>query len=74
MKMIHLVQQEVSKRGRNVFALYSAFTNYASYADDRNGFNLRNTGKDTASQSMWARESEVTKWISTPEFKQLVAA
>ena len=54
MKMIHLVQQEVSKRGRNVFALYSAFTNYASYADDRNGFNLRNTGKDTASQSMWA--------------------
>ena len=74
MKMIHLVQQEVSKRGRNVFALYRAFTNYASYADDRNGFNLRNTGKDTASQSMWARESEVTKWISTPEFKQLVAA
>ena len=74
MKMIHLVQQEVSKRGRNVFALYSAFTNYASYADDRNGFNLRNTGKDTASQSMWARESEVTKWISTPEFKQLLAA
>ena len=74
MKMIHLVQQEVSKRGRNVFALYSAFTNYASYADDRNGFNLRNTGKDTASQSMWARDSEVTKWISTPEFKKLVAA
>ena len=73
-KMIHLVQQEVSKRGRNVFALYSAFTNYASYADNRNGFNLRNTGKDTVSQSMWARESEVTKWISTPEFKQLVAA
>ena len=73
-KMIHLVQQEVSKRGRNVFALYSAFTNYASYADERNGFNLRNTGKDTVSQSMWAREHEVTKWISTPEFKQLIAA
>ena len=72
--MIHLVQQEVSKRGRNVFALYSAFTNYASYADERNGFNLRNTGKDTVSQSMWAREHEVTKWISTPEFKQLIAA
>ena len=73
-KMINLVQQEVSKRGRNVFALYSAFTNYASYADERNGFNLRNTGKDTVSQSMWAREHEVTKWISTPEFKQLIAA
>ena len=73
-KMINRVQQEVSKRGRNVFALYSAFTNYASYADERNGFNLRNTGKDTVSQSMWAREHEVTKWISTPEFKQLIAA
>ena len=73
-KMIPLVQQEVSKRGRNVFALYSAFTNYASYADERNGFSLRNTGRDTAPQSMWARENEVTKWISTPQFKQLVAA
>ena len=73
-KMIPLVQKEVRKRGRNVFALYSAFTNYASYADDRNGFNLRNTGKDTVSQSMWAREQEVSKWISTPEFKKLEAA
>ena len=73
-KMIPLVQKEVRKRGRNVFALYSAFTNYASYADEKNGFNLRNTGRDTAPQSMWARENEVTKWISTPEFKKLVAA
>ena len=73
-KMLPLVQQEVSKRGKNVFALYSAFTNYASYADERNGFNLRNTGNDTRSQSMWAREHEVSKWITTPAFKKLVAA
>ena len=73
-KMIPLVQKEVRKRGRNVFALYSAFTNYASYADEKNGFSLRNTGRDTSAQSMWARENEVTKWISTPEFKKLVAA
>ena len=73
-KMIPLVQKEVRKRGRNVFALYSAFTNYASYADEKNGFNLRNTGRDTSAQSMWARENEVTKWISTPQFKKLVAA
>ena len=73
-KMFPLVQREISKRGKNVFALYSAFTNYASYADERNGFNLRNTGNDTVSQSMWAREQEVSKWISTPQFKQLVAA
>tara|TARA_R100001530_G_scaffold112864_1_gene79867 strand:- start:157 stop:1044 length:888 start_codon:yes stop_codon:yes gene_type:complete len=73
-KMLPLVHQEVGKRGRNVFALYSAFTNYASYADERNGFSLRNTGKDTVSQSMWAREQEVSKWVSSPEFTKLVAA
>ena len=38
-KMNALYQNEVSNRGKNVFALYSAFTNYASYADEQNGFN-----------------------------------
>jgi hypothetical protein len=73
-KMFTLYNQEVSTRGRNVWSLYSAFTNYATYADERNGFNLRNTGNDTAAQSMWKREQEVSKWVSSPEFKQLVAA
>lgn len=73
-KMYSLYNQETSVRGRNVFALYSAFTNYATYADERNGFNLRNTGKDTEAQNMWTREQEVSKWISTREFRQLVAA
>jgi|TARA_R100000482_G_scaffold123368_1_gene73166 hypothetical protein len=72
-KMFSLYNQEVSTRGRNVWALYSAFTNYASYADERNGFNLRNTGNDTAAQSMWSREQEVSKWISTPQFKAIAA-
>jgi len=53
--------------------LYSAFTNYASYADERNGFNLRNTGNDTEAQSMWAREQEVAKWIDSPQFQQVAA-
>ena len=72
-KMFSLYNQEVSTRGRNVWALYSAFTNYASYADERNGFNLRNTGNDTAAQSMWSREQEVSKWISTPQFRAIAA-
>ena len=33
-KMNALYQNEVTNRGKNVFALYSAFTNYSSYADD----------------------------------------
>jgi hypothetical protein len=73
-KMFTLYNQEVSVRGRNVFALYSAFTNYASYADERNGFNLRNTGLDTQAQSMFSREHEVSKWIESKPFKELVAA
>lgn len=72
-KMFSLYNQEVSRRGNNVWALYSAFTNYASYADERNGFALRNTGNDTAAQSMWAREQEVAKWIDAPQFKAVAA-
>jgi len=73
-KMFTLYNQEVGTRGRNVFALYSAFTNYASYADERNGFNLRNTGNDTQAMSMFNREHEVSKWIESKQFKDLVAA
>jgi len=73
-KMYTLYNQEVSKRGKTVFALYSAFTNYASYADERNGFRMRNTGNDTQAQTMWLREQEVAKWIASPQFKQLEAA
>ena len=73
-KMFTLYIQEVGTRGRNVFALYSAFTNYASYADERNGFNLRNTGNDTQAMSMFNREHEVSKWIESKQFKDLVAA
>ena len=72
-KMFGLYNQEVATRGRNMWALYSAFTNYASYADERNGFSLRNTGNDTAATSMWSREQEVAKWISTDKFLSLAA-
>ena len=73
-KMNALYQNEVSNRGKNVFALYSAFTNYASYADEQNGFKLKEMGNDTESLSMWAREQEVSKWISSSEFKKLELA
>ena len=73
-KMLGLYAQEIQTRGQNAFALYSAFTNYASFADERNGFKLRNTGNDTNAISMWGREQEVTKWVSSKQFKELVAA
>ena len=70
-KMNTLYEHEIGNRGANVFALYSAFTNYSSYADEQNGFKLKEMGNDTESLSMWAREQEVSKWISSNEFKKL---
>ena len=73
-RMYQLYMAEASVRGHNKWALYSAFTNYASYADDRNGFNLRSTDNDTRAISMWSREQEVNEWISDSRFKTLRAA
>lgn len=73
-KMYQLYCHEASQRGHNKWALYSAFTNYASYADERNGFNLRNTGHDTQAISMFTREQEVSKWVSDDRFITLEAA
>tara|TARA_R100000406_G_scaffold44130_1_gene29722 strand:+ start:1055 stop:1906 length:852 start_codon:yes stop_codon:yes gene_type:complete len=72
-KMFTLYNQEVSVRGRNVWALYSAFTNYATYADERNGFEMRNTGNDTAAMTMFNRENKVSQWIGSDMFKALAA-
>ena len=73
-KMHTLYSQEAGVRGRNLWALYSAFTNYATYADERNGFNLRNTGNDTQAISMFKREIDVAGWIDTPQFQAMEAA
>ena len=73
-KMITLYNQEASVRGENAWALYSAFTNYATYADERNGFKLRNTGGDTRAVSMWQREEKVTQWVDSKQFKELLVA
>jgi hypothetical protein len=66
--------QETNTRGHNKWALYSAFTNYASYADEQNGFKLKETGNDTKAISMWSREQEVSKLISDRRFVELEAA
>jgi len=73
-KMLTLYNQEAAVRGQNVWALYSAFTNFASHAGESNGFALRNTGKDTNAVSMFNRESKVSQWIDSKPFKELIAA
>jgi len=73
-KMHILYNQEVATRGRNLWSLYSAFTNYATYADERNGFTQRNTGGDTQAKSLFMREVEVAGWVESPVFKSLAVA
>jgi len=73
-KMNILYNQEVGQRGRNLWSLYSAFTNYATYADERNGFTQRNTGGDTQAKSLFMREVEVAGWVDSPVFKSLAVA
>ena len=73
-KMLALYREESYKRGQNLFALYSAFTNYATYGDERNGFTVRNTGNDTKAITMWKREQEVAKWIDSAMWKDLINA
>ena len=73
-KMVNLFGEEVASRGENLFSLHAAFTNYASYADERNGFTFRNTGVDNEAERMFKREVEVTQWVSSPEFQALLAA
>jgi len=70
-KMYALYCAEASVRGHNKYAVYSAFTNYSSWADERNGFNLRDTGYDTKNVSMFNRELEVSQWIDSPQFRML---
>ena len=73
-KMFSLYKDESNTRGTNVFSLYSAFTNYATYGDERNNFKIRNTGKDTREVTLFKREQEVAKWVDSSAFKQLVVA
>ena len=72
--MFSLYNYEASIRGQNVWALYSAFTNFSSHQGEDNGFALRKTGNDTQAKNMWEREQKVAKWTSSPQFRQLVAA
>ena len=72
-KMSILYNQEVSTRGRNLWSLYSAFTNYATYADERNGFKQHNRGHDTQAKLMFEREIEVSRWVDNPVFSQVAA-
>jgi hypothetical protein len=69
-KMFSSVMEEVETRGWNMWAAYSAFTEYASHEDR---FKLRQTGNDNSAERLHKRSLDVAKWTSTPEFMALAA-
>ena len=63
--------REVSARGHNLYAVYSALTYYASHADGE--FTMRSTveEQDTVASTMLARELTVAKWVKSDAWQKL---
>lgn len=59
--------------GRTVWALYSAFTQFASHAEGDDRFRIRDTGEDNEAVTLLNRERAVTNWVSSDAFQQLAA-
>ena len=73
-KMILLAQDNMDAWGENVWGLYNAFTNFSTYADDRNGFTLSSSANDNHAERLHKRTFQVVDWISQPRFQSLLAA
>ena len=61
--------EEASIRGNNLWAVVSTLTNYASHTDGR--FPVRNTGNDHHGVTSYNRQSQVNKWLNSPQFVRL---
>jgi len=58
--------READDRGQTKWALYSTLTNYSSSQDGT--FKIKQTEHDTVQATLHARELNVHKWITLPEF------
>ena len=70
-KLLRQFAIECTSRGRNVWALYSAATYYATYNEGE--FATRGTENDHAAATMLNRELQVRRWTDTQEFLKLAA-
>jgi hypothetical protein len=59
---------EVRVRGDNIFSVQSAMTHYASHDDDGR-FDLTKAGDGG---TLYKRSEQVTKWLSSPTWKDFV--
>ena len=71
-KMMEQFEREADARGRSVWALYSALTNYASHSSEL--FGVRNSGNvDNVAITLDQREREVAKLIDSDAFRAVAA-
>ena len=66
-QMITSIMSEVDIRGSNMFAVHSAFTQYASH-DDRFGFR-RSANENNLVERQFKRNTEVVKWLEHDAFQ-----
>ena len=65
-------EAEAAERGRTVWALYSALTNYASHNSER--FGVRNSGNvDNTAVTLDGREREVARIVDGDAFQRVAA-
>jgi hypothetical protein len=67
-----LYNNEIVDRGSNVFALHSALTNYSSH-QNTNVFRTRTTKNDVIAETMFKREEEVAKILTSKAWHDLMA-
>tara|TARA_R110002012_G_scaffold299202_1_gene498175 strand:+ start:65 stop:961 length:897 start_codon:yes stop_codon:yes gene_type:complete len=74
-RMIELANDNANYWGDTAYAIVNGFTNYASYADERNGFTLNSTNSnlDNSQERMLSRKVQVQQWMNTPAFLDAVA-
>ena len=70
--LIEQFDVEVQARGATAWAAYSAMTFYASHNDV--DFPVRETGNDNVAATLYGREAEVSRWVGTKAWGELLAA
>ncbi len=71
-RLLDRAARECADRGFNVYALTSAFTFYSSHNSEE--FPIRNTGNDNVATTLSDRQDEVSRWVRSQPFQELLAA
>jgi hypothetical protein len=74
-RMIELANANAEYWGNTLASVSNAFTNYATYADTRNGFQLNNTGDniDNKVERLFDRKFQVRDWMQSQPWRDAVA-